>query len=101
MALTAYQTQTQALLHDPNAQAYSIVDITRYINLARSQVAIEGECLRALLSGGTITDLSIGGTNTGYAGTATVAFTGGSQAFATATIGGGSVATISLTDGGW
>jgi hypothetical protein len=102
MALTAYEKQTQRLLHDPNAQAYSLADIDVYINLARAQIAIEGECIRALLTGGTITNLVILSPGSGYAGTATVTFTGGgAQAFATATIGGGAIATVTLTNGGW
>jgi hypothetical protein len=102
MALTSYQQQTQRLLHDPNAQAYSLADITAYINIARSQIAIEGECIRALLSGGTITNLAINSPGSGYSGTATVTFTGGgAQAFASATIGGGAIATVTLLNGGW
>jgi hypothetical protein len=102
MALTSYQAQTQRLLHDPGAQAYSLADITVYINIARSQIAIEGECIRALLSGGTITNLQILSPGSGYSGTATVAFTGGgAQSFATATIGGGAISSVTLVNGGW
>src|SRR5262245_48845444 len=98
MALTVYQQETQRLLHDPNAQAYSLTDLTSYINLARNQIAIEGECVRALLTGGTITSLAITNGGSGYSGTATVTFTGpGAQAFATAQISGGAVNSISLT----
>jgi hypothetical protein len=103
MALTAYQQQTQRLLHDPNAQAYSLADLTTYINIARSQIALEGECIRVLLSGGMITALAITGPGTGYSGTASVSITGalGAQAFATASLAGGSVASVTLTAGGW
>ena len=102
MALTAYQQQTQRLLHDPNALAYPIADITTYINLARNQIALEGECCRVLLSGGMITSLSITTPGSGYSGTATVSITGqGAQAFASATLAGGSVASVTLLSGGW
>lgn len=102
MALTAYEKQTQRLLHDPNALAYTLADIDTYINLARAQIAIEGECVTALLSGGTVTALSISAGGTGYAGTLAINFTGvGAQAFATGTIAGGSVASVTLTTGGW
>lgn len=102
MALANYELQTRRLLHDPNAQAYSTTDIDAYINLARNQVAIEGECVHVVLSGGTITQLTINSGGTGYSGTATVTFTGpGAQAFATATIGGGAISTLTFLRGGW
>jgi hypothetical protein len=48
--LAAYLTQTQALLQLPGAPAslYSTTDLTRYINIARGQVAGEGACIRSL-----------------------------------------------------
>jgi hypothetical protein len=101
MALTAYQQQTQRLLHDPNAQAYSLSDLTTYINIARNRVAIKGECIRQVLSGGTITSLALTGGGSGYVGPVNVVFTGGAQAFATATVGGGAVNGVTLTRGGW
>jgi len=101
VALNSYLTQTQALLHDPNAQAYSTTDLTRYINLARSQIAIEGECCRALLTGGTVVNLTISSGGSGYSGTPTFAFTGGAQTFASGTIVAGSVATVTILSGGW
>ena len=101
MALTAYEKQTQRLLHDPNAQAYSLADLDVYINIARSQVAIEGECIRALLSGGTVTALAIGVTGTGYTAPTVVFTGGGAQATALATQAGGSIASVALVTGGW
>lgn len=52
--LTAYQRQTQRLLQYPAAPQplYAIADVTDWINIARGQVASEGECVRAL---GTLT----------------------------------------------
>lgn len=51
--LTAYQTQTRALLQLPGSASNSLyedVDITRWINLARGQIAIEPQnsCIRAM-----------------------------------------------------
>jgi hypothetical protein len=101
--LSAYVSQTQFLLHDPNAQAYSLFNVQNQINTARSQVAGEGECVRALLSGGVITNLTLSSGGSGYSGTVgTVNFTGsGAQAFATAVISGGVVQSVNLVNGGW
>jgi hypothetical protein len=102
MALTAYQQQTQRLLHDPNATYFSISDITAYINIARGQIAMEGQCIRQLLSGGTITALSTNSGGTGYSGSITVTISGaGQQAQATAVLSGSSVGTTTLVNGGW
>lgn len=102
MALATYLTDTQDLLHDPNATYFSTASLTRYINTARNRIAGKGQCVRILLSGGTITALAINSPGSGYAGTATVAITGsGQQATATATIGGGAIATVTLVNGGW
>ena len=48
MALNAYIGATQRLLHDTAGQRYSTTDLTTYINSARSQLALEGECVRFL-----------------------------------------------------
>ena len=48
MALTAYIGATQRLLHDTAGQRYSTTDLTTYINEARSQLAVEAECVRFL-----------------------------------------------------
>ncbi len=50
MALTAYVQQVQRLLHDTTGQFYQYPDIVYYINVARGQVAVEGECARILAS---------------------------------------------------
>jgi hypothetical protein len=102
MALTAYQQQVQRLLHDPNATYFSLSDITSYINEARGQIASSSQCIRILLSGGTITSIAINSAGSGYAGSLTVTITGsGQQAAATGTISGGAVNTVTLTNGGW
>lgn len=48
MALTAYQTQVQQLLHDTTGTLYPLSNLTGYINTARSQLALEAECVRFL-----------------------------------------------------
>jgi hypothetical protein len=50
VALTAYVQQVQRLLHDTTGQFYQYPDIVYYINVARGQVAVEGECTRILAS---------------------------------------------------
>ena len=101
--LSQYVQQTQFLLHDPNAQAYALSSVQNAVNIARRQVAGEGECIRVLLSGGVITSLTLTNPGSGYTdGAGTVTFTGtGNQAFASATILGGVVTVLSLTRGGW
>lgn len=101
-SLTDYQTEFQELVHDPNNTYYSVTDQNNYINRARLRVAGKGQCVRLLLSGGTITALTINSGGSGYAGTATVAISGaGQQAAATATISGGAINAVTLTNGGW
>lgn len=51
MALTAYLTQTLALLHDANNVFWTQTNLTTWINLARKRVAAEGQCIRVLPSG--------------------------------------------------
>ena len=46
--LDEYITQVQTLLHDPYAQFYPPAVLTGFINEARQQIALEGECIRGL-----------------------------------------------------
>ncbi len=102
MALTAYLDQTRRLLHDPGAQAYTTADLTAYVNIARRQCAIEGQCVRLLLRGGTITGIAVTSGGAGYTSVPGITITGGGQqAFATAVVSGGSVASVTVDDGGW
>lgn len=48
MALSAYITATQRLLHDTNAIFYSQNDLVAYINEGRTQIAAEAMCVRVL-----------------------------------------------------
>lgn len=47
MALNAYLSSVQRLLHDTSG-IYSVSDLTIYINTARNQIALESECIRVL-----------------------------------------------------
>lgn len=100
MALTAYEQQTMRLLHDPSNQYYSLSDIDAFINIARRQLAIEGQCIRVLLSGGTVITLTVTNAGNGYVAP-TLSFTGsGSQCQATVTQVGGLLQTPTITNGG-
>jgi len=100
--LNSYITDTQDLLHDPNATYWTTTQLTRYINRARGRIAGKGQCIRILLSGGTITGLTINSGGSGYSGTATVSISGaGQQATATGTISGGAINTVTLVNAGW
>jgi hypothetical protein len=54
--LTQYQTRTQQLLQNPGApiSLYSLTDVNLWINIARGQIASEGECVRFLGSLATV-----------------------------------------------
>lgn len=54
--LTQYQTDTQALLQLPGASVplYPLTNVTRWINIARGQIAGEGECIRVMGSISTV-----------------------------------------------
>lgn len=56
--LTAYQTDTKNLLQSPGAgtQLYSTTNLTRWINIARGQVAGESEAIRVIGTISTVID---------------------------------------------
>lgn len=102
MALTAYLDQARRLLHDPNAQAYSTADLTVFVNIARRQIAAEGQCVRLLLSGGTITGIAVTSGGAAWVTAPTVTITGaGQQAFATALVSAGAIYAVTVNKGGW
>jgi hypothetical protein len=59
LALNAYITRTQQLLHDPNAVFYPQTDLVSYINTARSQIAAEAMCVRVLPPSGPGQNVSV------------------------------------------
>lgn len=48
MQLSDYITATQLLLHDTNANFYTVSSLTTYINTARNRVAADAMCVRVL-----------------------------------------------------
>lgn len=46
MALTNYLTLTRQLVNDPSAQRYTDANLTTFINIGRSQLALKGQCVR-------------------------------------------------------
>lgn len=102
MALTAYLEQTRRLLHDPDAKSYTTADLTAFINIARRQIAAEGQCVRLLLSGGTITAIAVTSGGAGYTSAPDVEIEAtGYQAFATALVSAGAVYAVTVDEGGW
>ena len=53
--LQTYITQVQRLLHDPNANFWSVSELTDYVNQGRYQIAKDSKCLRQLATGITLT----------------------------------------------
>jgi hypothetical protein len=95
MVLNVYVSQTQRLLHDPQAQYFSVSDLTSYINTARSQIAIESQSVRVLISG-YVSAIAVGAGGAGYSASSTISIaggSGGSGAVFTPTIGGGGAIT--------
>jgi len=99
---SVYIPQVQRLLHDPNATYYSVSDLTVYINLARSQIAGDGQCIRVLLpSTGPINSATVTNGGSGYIGAPAVSITGtGTGAAAHATIFSGSVNAVIIDNPG-
>lgn len=106
MLLADYRTAVQDILHDAGNNFFSEAKLNRWINRARQQVAEKSQCVRYMPADtGSITSVAVTGGGSGYT-TATVtisapdAVEGGTQAVATATIGGGQITSISVTVAG-
>lgn len=102
MALAAYQQQVQRLLHDANASFYSLSDLTTYINLARGQIALEGQCVRVLLpSTGPVNSITVTAVGSGYLSPPTAVITGvGTGAAAHSVLSGNTVANVVMDSTG-
>ena len=112
--LTLYQTQVQNLLGTgATGNLYSTSFLNASINEARRQVAMRGQCVRALSPiAGPISAITVSSGGSGFVTapiigisqpdfpTGFLPFPNGEQAAATATISGGSVATVGLTNPG-
>jgi hypothetical protein len=111
--LAQYEVQVADLLHDPNNQVWTLVQLDRYINEARRQLVADTGCLRTLQSSyltqgqeaytyGQVCGASISGTMTGYLTGDTVSFSGGggTGVAATLTVASGAVTAITFTNFG-
>lgn len=112
--LSDYLTDTRQYLGTVSAGlVYSAADLTNYINRARRQVAIEGQCIRSLPPiSGSITAITLGSAGSGYTVAPTVTVSGpdmpsglagnpaGLQATAVATISGGAVNGVTISNAG-
>lgn len=99
MALTAYQQETQRLLHDSTASYYSLTDLTSYINIARGQIALESQAIRVLVCG-TITSVTVNAGGASY--TAPTISVGGSGmgAVITPDLSAGAITSATIVSGG-
>lgn len=99
--LATYQTQVRRLLHDATAAFYTDADLTAYINIARNQIAAQGECVRVLTPvSGPIASVTVTTGGSGYTAP-TVTFTGtGAGATGTVSQVGGVVTSITVTTPG-
>lgn len=98
--LTQYQQETQRLLHDPSAVYFSTTDLTAYINTARNQVALEGQCVRQLVCG-VITSVAVVSGGSGYSLQTLISVSGnGMGAVITPAINTGVITSATIVAGG-
>lgn len=108
MLLADYTNAVRDILHDPNANFYSVAQINRWINRARRRTAEKGRCVRRMPpSKGTISSITLNAGGAGYVSPPTVAISapdypgrGNVQATATATILAGAVTGFTITNAG-
>lgn len=107
MTLNEYIVDVQDILHDPNANFYSLSQLARWINIGRSEVAKNGRCVRRLPPNSAA--VASGLVTSGGAGYTTATVTigapdsvqlGTEQATATAVLSGGQVVSITITNAG-
>jgi hypothetical protein len=105
MALTQYLTDTQLLLNDPNNLFFSSTALTNYVNKARNRIAEVSQCLPLLIPGsGSLLTIAVATGGSGYATAPTVTVSAPDaqgttvQATAVATISGGAVTAITITN---
>lgn len=105
--LSSYLQQTQRLIGDVRGEINNPADLKVYVNLARAQVAAEGQCVRVLPpSAGGVTQINPGAPGDGYTpSTTTVSLSApdqpwGTQATAVAIVVGDQVAGYEVTNPG-
>lgn len=107
--LQYYIQQLQSLLGTQSAALYQTYQLTAYINEARSQVAMRGQCVRCLSPvSGPISNITVTSPGSGYLSAPQVVITGpdfpsgflptaqGTQAVAVSTLSGAQVSSITL-----
>lgn len=107
MLLADYRTNTRDLLHDANANFYSVAGVDRWINRARKEVAKNGRCVRQLTNPTAgLASATVASAGSGYTtATVTISAPDGTvrnlvQATATANVGGGQITSITITNPG-
>ena len=114
--LSSYLASTLNLLSNPSGSLYNSISLTSFINTARQQIAAEYQCCRYLatnapaigasllpvLTGTSITSVTVVGGGTGYTTTPTLTVVGGGGAGAilSAVISGGSITSVTVSNGG-
>lgn len=110
--LYAYLQEVQRLLDDAVAARFNIADLISYVNVARKQIAAEGQCVRALTpTSGPITAITVGSSGTSYTSPVVtisqpdspagfLPYPNGLQATAIANLSGGTVSAITILSRG-
>jgi hypothetical protein len=112
--LAEYRTELRNRLNasGSNQNLYGDDELNRYINQARRQVALEGQCIRALTPiAGPISSIAVGSAGSGYTAAhiviagpdmpeGTAAFPVGAQATALASIAGTGIGSVAVRSGG-
>ena len=111
--LSEYRTKLQRLLNTEGLQTlYTNTELDSYINDARKQVALEGQCVRALTPiAGPISSIAVGSAGGGYSAAqvvisapdqpdGTAAYPNGAQATALASLAGTTLGSVAVTSGG-
>ena len=113
MALFKYLQDTQSWLREQKQEYLNVDDLTRYINRARTLIALQTQCVRVLTpSSGVIIGYSVTAQGSGYSNTPTLTVSppdfpsgmlphpNGDQATASATVQGGKITNIYSQYGG-
>jgi len=104
MMLSEYMQRLQRILGDATFQRFNPYDLLDYINEARSYVAAQGECVRVLCpSVAGVSSIAVTAGGSGYTTAPTVTISPpplGTAATATASISGGAVVVITISNPG-
>lgn len=107
MQLSEYRTSVRDILHDANANFYSVAQVDRWINRARKKVAENGECVRRLPAPtASLASATVNAGGSGYStATATVSLPdspnrGNVQATVSVNLSGGAVQSLTVVNPG-